>query len=75
MFDNARMLDVLERTLDRDPFCPVCSAPTAIEDDGGRLWLVCSATANPTGFLGRLGAAFLPHPRRLVLDLTEYLAA
>ncbi len=75
MFDNARMLDLIERALDQDPFCPVCSAPTAIEDDDGRLWLVCSATASPTGILGRLGAVFLPHPRRLVLDLSEHLAA
>ena len=75
MFDNARMLDLIERALDDDPFCPVCGAPTTIEDDDGRLWLVCSAAMNATGFAARLGAAVLPHERRLLVDLSEYLAA
>ena len=75
MFDNARMLELVERALDDDPFCPVCSAPTTIEDDDGRLWLVCSAAATPTGIIGRVGAAILPHKRRLVVDLSEDLAA
>ena len=75
MFDNARMLDLIERALDDDPFCPVDGAPTTIEDDGGRLWLVCSAAAAPNGIIERLGAAILPHERRLLVDLTEELAA
>jgi hypothetical protein len=33
MFDNAQMLDLIERALEDDPFCPVCGAPTTIEDD------------------------------------------
>ena len=49
MFDNAQMLDLIEHALDDDPFCPVCGAPTTIEDDDGRLWLVCSAATTPTG--------------------------
>lgn len=75
MFDNAQMLDLVERALDHDPFCPVCGAPTTIEDDDGRLLLVCSATEAPTGVLGRLSAAVLPHERQLVVDLREYVAA
>lgn len=75
MFDNARMLDLIERALDDDPFCPVCGAPTTIEDDDGRLWLVCSAATASSGLIGRLGAAILPHERRLVVDLSEQLAA
>jgi hypothetical protein len=75
MFDNARMLDVIERALDDDPFCPVCGAPTTIEDDDGRLWLVCSAASAPSGIVGRIGAVILPHARRLIVDLSEQLAA
>ena len=75
MFDNARMLDLIERALDDDPYCPVCGAPTTIEDDDGRLWLVCSAALSATGVAGRLGAAILPHERRLLVDLSEDLAA
>lgn len=75
MFDNAQMLDLVERALDQDPFCPVCGAPTTIEDDDGRLLLVCSATEAATGVLARLSAAVLPHERQLVVDLREYLAA
>jgi hypothetical protein len=75
MFDNARMLDLIERALDDDPFCPVCGAPTTIEDDRGRLWLVCSATMTPIGVVERVSAAILPHERRLLVDLSEGLAA
>lgn len=75
MFDNARMLDLIERTLDVHPYCPVCGAPTTIEDDHGRLWLVCSAAMMPSGLLGRVSAVIRPHERRLVVDLSEALAA
>lgn len=75
MFDNSQVLDLIERALDDEPFCPVCGAPTTIEDDDGRLWLVCSASTAPTTMIGRVSAAILPHKRRLVIDLTEHLAA
>ena len=75
MFDNARLLDLIEHALDTDPFCPACGAPTTIEDDDGRLWLVCSATLDPVGVGARISAAILPHRRQLVVDLSEHLAA
>jgi hypothetical protein len=75
MFDNASMLDLIERALDDDPLCPVCGAPNTIEDVNGRLWIVCSATIAPSGFLDRLTAAVLPHQRRLLVDLADHLAA
>lgn len=75
MFDNAQMLDLIERALDNQPFCSVCSAPTTIEDDRGRLWLTCSATREPAGILARMTHAILPHDRRLVVNLREYVAA
>ena len=75
MFDNARLLDLIEHALDADPFCSVCGEPNTIEDDAGRLWLVCSATLDPTGVGARIRAAILPHRRYLVVDLSEHLAA
>lgn len=75
MFDNARLLDLIEHALDADPFCPVCGAPTTIEDDAGCLWLVCSATLDPVGVGARIRAAILPHRRQLLVDLSEHLAA
>ena len=75
MFDNAAMLDLVERTLAEYPYCEVCSAPTTIVDDHARLWLVCSATPPPIGILARMTAVVQPHQRRLVADLTEDRAA
>jgi hypothetical protein len=75
MFDNAAMLDLVERTLAEYPFCDVCSAPTTIADDHGRLWLVCSATPPAIGILARMTAVVQPHQRRLVADLAEHRAA
>lgn len=77
MFDHAHLIDLIERTIDDDPFCPICRAPTTIRDHDGRLWLECSATPAETsaGRLARLGSRLLPHPHRLIVDLTEDLAA
>ncbi len=75
MFDNLHVLDAIERALDIDRYCHVCGAPTTISDDDGRLWLVCSATTEPSGLLARIGAAVRPHERRIVVDLREALAA
>jgi len=77
MFDTAHLLDIIEQAIDHEPACPLCSAPTTIRDRDGRLWLECSSTPvdPPTRLLDRLGAALQPHPRRVVLDLRETLAA
>ena len=77
MFDNSRMLDLIERSLDAEPLCSVCGAPTDVRDHDGRLWLECSSASSgpPSGFIARLEAAILPHPRRLIVDLREPRAA
>jgi hypothetical protein len=75
MFDNTRMLELIESALEGDPFCPICGAPTTIVDDDGRLWLVCSASTAQHTFLGRLAATIRPHERQLVVDLAEHRAA
>jgi len=75
MFDNAQVLELIERALDAHPFCGLCSAPTTIQDDHDRLWLTCSATPEPIGILARMTHAILPHDRIVVVDLREYRAA
>ena len=39
MFDHANLIDLIERSIDDDPFCSVCHASMTIRDRGGRLWL------------------------------------
>lgn len=75
MYDRARALDLIERAIDTDPFCPACEAPTEIVDTGGLVVLRCTAAADPNGFLARIGAVLLPHLRMPVVDLTEGVAA
>ena len=77
MLNDVRMLDRIERALDASPTCPACGAPTAIRHRDGRLWLECAATTvePPTGLLARLDAALAPHPRRVVADLIDPIAA
>lgn len=75
MFDNAHVLELIERALQDDPFCHTCDSPTTIDDIDGRIWLVCSTTHAPRSLLARIGGAILPHERQLVVDLTEPLAA
>ena len=74
MFDNARLLDQIERAIDTDPFCPACHAPNTVIEADDSLWIVCSATLEPDGFLHRLSAAMLPHRRRIVVNLTDLAA-
>jgi hypothetical protein len=75
MFEHARMLDLIEHAQDVDPYCPVCGAPTTVDDRDGQLWLVCSATLTATTMIERVSAAILPHERRLVVDLSGGIAA
>jgi hypothetical protein len=75
MFDESQMLDLLERALESDPFCSVCSAPTTIDADDQGLWLVCPTTTDTTTVIDRVNAAIMPHDRRLVVDQREALAA
>ena len=75
MSDHARLLDLIERTLDSDRACPACGAPNTVDDVDGSLWLICSATRAPDGLVQRLSAALRPHRRRLVLDPTDRRAA
>ena len=53
-----------------------CSrGPTVIDDEDGLSTLRCSSVTDAHGFLARLGATFLPHIRRDVVDLRPAFAA
>ena len=75
MSDRARMLDLIERTVDTDPTCPACGAPTTVAERGGHLYLVCTAAEAADGLIARIEAAFLPHVQREIVDLAEAFAA
>ena len=75
MFERTRALDVIESAMDTDPYCPACHAPTDVVDDGGRLYLRCTALNEPQSLLARIGAVILPHLDHEILDLREGIAA
>jgi hypothetical protein len=75
MSDHARMLDLIEHTVDTDPTCPACGAPTTVAERGDHLYLVCTAAEAADGLLARIEAALVPHVQREIVDLAEALAA
>ena len=75
MFERDKALDLIERAQDNDPFCPVCHAPTVINDEDGVIVLRCSSVIEAPGFFARMGATLLPHIRREVVDLRAGIAA
>jgi hypothetical protein len=75
MFERNKALDLIERAMDTDPFCPVCYAPTVINDEDGVIVLRCSTVTEAHGFFARMGATLLPHIRREVVDLRAGIAA
>jgi hypothetical protein len=75
MFERNKALDLIERALDTDPFCPVCHAPTVINDEDGVIVLRCSSVTEAHGFFARMGATLLPHIRREIVDLRAGIAA
>ena len=81
--DDHRLVDFIERSIDRDPFCTSCGAPTDVRDRNGALVLECSAIgaaperSGPLGRLGRLGrlvTALVPHDRVVLLAPEERAA-
>jgi len=75
MFDHVRALEIIERAIHDEPFCPVCGAPTDVREDAdGRLWLVCTADQPADGLWARVRSALAAHVRRPVLDLEELAA-
>ena len=74
MYDRATALDIIDRAYDEQPFCAACGSPCALRNDGDLVILECSASGG-TGILTRIGDFFMPHTRRVAIDLTEGIAA
>jgi hypothetical protein len=74
MYDRVTALDIIDRAFDAEPFCRTCGAPSVLRDDGDVVILECS-TAGGTGILTRIGDFLIPHTRRVVIDLSEGIAA
>ena len=78
MYDRARALDLIERAVDTNPYCPICGAHTEVVDEDGVLVLRCAAAvdAGPgVSLMRRIGARLLPHLRLVIVDVSEGVAA
>jgi hypothetical protein len=74
MYDRVTALEIIDRAFDEQRFCDVCGAPTMLRSEGDLVVLECS---NPgaAGILARIGQLLMPHTHRVVIDLTEDIAA
>ena len=75
MYDRAQLVELIERSLDHDPFCPACHASTEVVDEAGAIVLRCAGAANANGIVERIGAVLLPHIRIVLVEREELLAA
>ena len=46
MYDRARALDLIERAVDTNPYCPICGAHSEVVDEDGVLVLRCAAAVD-----------------------------
>jgi hypothetical protein len=75
MFDRVTALEIIDRAFDEQRFCEVCGAPTVLHNEGDTVVLECSADVQGDGVLARIGAYLMPHTRRVVIDLSDGIAA
>ena len=74
MFDRVTALEIIDHAIDEQRFCEACGAPTILRNDGDVVMLECSEH-HPHGILSRIADALMPHTQRLVIDLSEGIAA
>jgi hypothetical protein len=74
MYDRVTALDIIDRAFDEQPFCVACSAACVLRSEGDLVILECSAPGR-NGILTRIGDFFIPHTRRVVIDLSDGIAA
>jgi hypothetical protein len=74
MYDRVTALNIIDGAFDEQPFCVACGAPSALRNDGDLVILECSAPGG-AGILTRIGDFLIPHTRRVVIDLSEGIAA
>ena len=75
MFDRVTALEIIDRAFDDQRFCATCGAPTLLRNDGDTVVLECSEGADDASVLARIGAFLMPHTRRVVIDLSDGIAA
>ena len=74
MFDRVTALEIIDKAFDEQRFCAACGAPTILRDDGDVVLLECSEIGG-AGILARIGDLLMPHTQRVVIDLSEGIAA
>ena len=74
MFDRVTALEIIDGAFDNQRFCAACGAPTMFRSGGDVVILECSELGG-TGILTRIGDFLMPHTQRVVIDLTEGIAA
>ena len=78
MFDRTTALEIIDRAFEDQRFCASCGGPTILRNDGDVVVLECSDHCpdhGSAGLLGRIEDFLMPHTHRIVLDLSEDLAA
>jgi NADH pyrophosphatase NudC (nudix superfamily) len=74
MFDRVTALEIIDRAFDEQRFCSACGAPTILRNDGDVVVLECSDIGG-AGILARIGDFLMPHTQRVVIDMSEGIAA
>ena len=74
MYDRVTALDIIDSAFDEQPFCVACGAPCALRNEGDVVILACSAPSGD-GILTRISDFLIPHTRRVVIDMSEEMAA
>jgi NADH pyrophosphatase NudC (nudix superfamily) len=74
MFDRVTVIETIDRAYDEQRFCAACGAPTILRNDGDVVVLQCSDIGG-AGILTRIGHFLMPHTLRIVIDLSEAIAA
>jgi hypothetical protein len=74
MFDRVTVLDVIDRAFADHRLCEACGAPTVLRNDGNVVILECSNIGH-AGILDRIEDFLMPHTKRVVIDLSEEIAA
>jgi hypothetical protein len=74
MFDRVTVLETIDSAFAQQRLCGACGAPTLLRTDGGRVILQCSELGG-SGILTRIGDFLMPHTQRVVIDLSEAIAA
>lgn len=74
MFDRVAVLEIIDQTYEEQRFCEACGAPTILRNDGDVVILECSDLGG-AGILARIGDFLIPHTQRVVIDLSDGIAA